>query len=452
MNIIIVGFGKIGSSLAENLTKEGHNVSIIDRNPEVVKRATEEIDVFGVVGNGAIHNTQLEAGVKEADLLIAVTPHDELNLLCCLIAKKSSNCATIARVRDPEYLSERGFIKDKLGLSSIINPEYETAAEINRLFCIPSAIEVDTFARGKVELMTMALPSGSPIAGNSIVSALGKLSGKILICAVERDGEVTIPTGSFVLREGDEISFITSHSDAESFFRKAGLDVGKIKRVLIGGGGKISYYLIGMLLEYGFKVKVIEKDRQRCEYLSSMFPTSVSIINGDCSDKQLLFEEGIDRVDGFAALTETDEENVMLSLFAGKHSKAKLVTKLSKNSFDEVLDGLGLGSVISPKTITSDMITSYVRAMNNSQGSNVRTLYNIVGGKVEALEFYARTESEVTGIPLSDLETKEDLLICCISRNGKTIIPNGMTTIEKGDTVIVVTTQTGLNDLTDIIR
>lgn len=452
MNIIIVGYGKIGSCLAEKLTREGHNVTIIDRSPKVIKRAMEMIDVFGVAGNGAIHNTQIEAGVENADLFIAVTPHDELNLLCCLIAKKNSNCATIARVRDPEYLSERGFIKDKLGLSSIINPEYEAAAEINRLFCIPSAIEVDTFARGKVELLKMALPKGSPIAGNSIVSALGKLSGKMLICAVERDGEVVIPTGSFVLKEGDEISFITTHSDAEIFFKKAGLDVGRIKRVLIAGGGKISYYLINMLLEYGFKVKVIEKDRDRCEYLSSIFPNSVTIINGDCSDKQLLFEEGFDRVDGFASLTETDEENIMLSLFAGKNSKAKLVTKVSRNSFDEVLEDLGIGSVISPKTITSDMITSYARAMDNSQGSNVQTLYNVVGGKVEALEFYARTESEVTGIPLSDLDTKDDLLICCISRDGKTIIPNGMTTIEKGDTVIVVTTQTGLNDLKDIVK
>lgn len=452
MNIIIVGFGKIGSSLAENLTKEGHNVTIIDRSPEVVKRATEAIDVFGVVGNGAIHSTQIEAGVREADLFIAVTPHDELNLLCCLIAKKNSSCATIARVRDPEYLSERGFIKDKLGLSSIINPEYEAAAEMNRLFCIPSAIEVDTFARGKVELLKMALPKGSPIAGNSIVSALGKLSGKILICAVERDGEVTIPTGSFVLKEGDEISFITSPSDANVFFKKAGLDVEKIKRVLIAGGGKISFYLAEMLLKYGFNVKMIEKDKKRCEYLASVFPPSVMIINGDCSDKQLLYEEGIDRVDGFASLTETDEENILLSLFVGRHSKAKLVTKVSRDSFDEILGSLGVGSVISPKTITSEMIMSHVRALNNSQGSNVQTLYKIVGGKVEALEFYARTESEVTGIPLSDLDTKDNLLICCISRNGKTIIPNGMTSIEKDDTVIVVTTQTGLNDLTDIIK
>ena len=452
MNIIIVGFGKIGSSLAENLTREGHDVSVIDKSPEVIRKATESLDVFGVVGNGAIHNTQIEAGVKEADLFIAVTPSDELNLLCCLIAKKNSDCATIARVRDPDYLSERGFIKDKLGLSSIINPEYEAAAEINRLFCIPSAIEVDTFCRGKVELLKMELPKGSPIAGNSIVSALGKLSGKMLICAVERDGEVTIPTGSFVLKEGDELSFITTHADAESFFKKAGLESEKIKRVLIAGGGKISYYLINMLLEYGFKVKVIEKDKKRCDHLSEIFPNSVTIINGDCSDQQLLFEEGLDRVDGFASLTETDEENIMLSLFAGKHSKAKLVTKVSKNNFDDILDSLGIGSVISPKTITSNMIMSHARALNNSQGSNVQTLYNIVGGKVEALEFYARTESEVTGIPLSDLETKDDLLVCCISRDGRTIIPNGMTTIEKGDTVIVVTTQTGLDDLTDIIK
>lgn len=452
MNIIIVGLGRIGLSLAENLTEEGHDVSVIDRDSDAVRKATEALDVYGVVGNGVIHNVQLRAGVEEADLFIAVTPYDEINLLCCLIAKKNSDCATIARVRDPDYLSERGFIKDKLGLSSIINPEYEAAAEINRLFCIPSAIEVDTFARGKVELLKLALPAGSPIAGCSIVSALGKLSGKMLICAVERDGEVTIPSGSFVLKEGDEISFVTSHSDSESFFKKAGLDVSRIKRVLIVGGGRISYYLVKMLLEYGFKVKVIEKDKGRCDKLSEEFPTSVKIINSDSSDQHLLFEEGLEKADGFAALTENDEENIMLSLFAGKYSNAKLVTKVSRNNFDDILDDLGVGSVISAKTVTSNMIMSHARALNNSQGSNVQTMYNIVGGKVEALEFYARTESEVTGIPLSDLDTKDGLLICCISRNGKTIIPNGMTTIEKGDTVIVVTTQTGLNDLTDIIK
>ena len=452
MNIIIVGCGKVGSVLADTLTREGHDVSIIDSNTETVRKLTETLDVKGIVGNGAIYDVQLEAGVRDADIFIAVTPSDELNLLCCLIAKKASSCNTIARVRNPDYLSERGFLKDRLGLSTIINPEYEAAAEINRLFCIPSAIEVDTFVRGKVELLKMELPAGSPIAGRSIMDALGKLSGKVLICAVERDNDVIIPTGSFVLKAGDEISFVTSRKDAEVFFKKAGLDVGRIKRVIIAGGGRITYYLVKMLCEYGFRAKVIEKDKKRCDYLASIFPSSVVVINADATDQQILHEEGIENADGFASLVDLDEENIMLSMYVKDNSGAKVVTKVNNENLNTIIEKLDIGSVISPKQITKEMILSYVRALENSQGSNVQTLYNIVNNKVEALEFYARSESSVTGVELSELELKDGLLICCISRNGKTIIPNGMTTIEKGDTVIVVTTLKGLNDLKDIVK
>ena len=452
MNVVIVGCGKVGSTLADQLVKEGHDVSVIDIDPDAARKVTNRLDVLGVVGSGSIHKVQVDAGVKDADLFIAVTPGDELNLLCCLMAKRSASCSTIARVRNPDYLSERGFIKERLGLSNIINPEYEAAAEISRLFCIPSAIEVDTFAGGKVELLKTALPPDSPIVGKSIMSALGKISGKVLICAVERDGEVVIPTGSFVLKAGDEISFLTSRKERETVFKKAGLELGKIKRIVIVGGGKISFYLVNMLVEYGFKVKVIEKSKERCEFLSSVFPSSVTVINGDGTDQQLLYEEGIDRADGFASLTDVDEENIMLSMFMTSNSKAKVVTKINRQNFAEIIDNLDIGSVIYPKFITAETIVSYARALKNSQGSNVQTLYNIVDGKVEALEFLARSESEVIGVPLSDLELKDNLLICCISRNGRTVIPNGLTTIEVGDTVVVVTTQKGLNDLRDILK
>lgn len=452
MNIVIVGCGKVGSTLADQLVKEGHDVSVIDVDPDAVKKVTNRLDVLGVVGSGSIHQVQVDAGVKEADLFIAVTPSDELNLLCCLMAKRSAYCNTIARVRNPDYLSERNFIKQRLGLSNIINPEYEAAAEISRLFCIPSAIEVDTFAGGKVELLKAALPEDSPIVGKTIMSALGKISGKVLICAVERDGEVVIPTGSFVLKAGDEISFLTSRKERETIFKKTGLESGRIRRVVIVGGGKISYYLVKMLVEEGFKVKIIERDKERCEQLSDLLPSSVTIINGDGTDQQLLYEEGIDKADGFASLTDVDEENIMLSMFISKNSKAKVVTKINRQNFSEIIDNLDIGSVIYPKFITAETIVSYARALKNSQGSNVQTLYNIVDGKVEALEFLARSESEVIGVPLSDLELKNNLLICCISRDGRTIIPNGLTTIEVGDTVVVVTTQKGLNDLSDILK
>ncbi len=452
MNIVIVGCGKVGSTVAEQLFNEGHDICVVDCDDDAVERITQTLDVRGVVGNGAIYNVQLEAGVEEADLFIAVTPNDELNLLCCLIAQKSTRCDTIARVRDPEYLSERTFLKERLGLSTIINPEYEAAAEINRLFRIPSAIEVDTFASGKIELLKMKIPFGSPLSGKPIYEAMGKSSGKILICAVERNGDVVIPSGNFVLRDGDEISFVSSHKETEPFFKKAGIDIGKLKKIFIVGGGKIAYYLATMLAEYNFKITIVEKDKKRCEFLSATLPSSVVVINGDGTDQQLLFEEGLDNADGFVSLTDFDEENIMLSLFVKDSSKAKVVTKINKLNFGNVIDKLDIGSTIYPKYITAEMIMSYVRALENSQGSNVQKLYKIVDNKVEALEFYARTESDVTGIPLSDLELKDNLLVCCINRNGKMIIPNGLTTIEVGDTVIVVTTQTGLNDLSDILK
>lgn len=452
MNVIIVGCGKVGSTLADRLVSEGHDVSVIDTDPEAIKKVTNRLDVLGIVGSGSIHQVQVDAGVKDADLFIAVTPVDELNLLCCLMAKRSASCSTIARVRNPDYLSERGFIKERLGLSNIINPEYEAAAEISRLFCIPSAIEVDTFAGGKVELLKTALPESSPIVGKSIMNALGKISGKVLICAVERDGEVVIPTGSFVLKAGDEISFITSRSERETVFRKTGLEGERIKRVVIVGGGKISYYLVRMLVEEGFKVKIIERSKERCEELSELLPSSVTIINGDGTDQQLLYEEGIDKADGFASLTDVDEENIMLSMFMTGNSRAKVVTKINRQNFAEVIDKLDIGSVVYPKFITAETIVSYARALKNSQGSNVQTLYNIVDDKVEALEFTVKSGSNVTGIHLSDLELKDNLLICCISRDGRTIIPNGLTTIEAGDTVVVVTTEKGLNDLSDILK
>lgn len=451
MNIVIVGCGKVGSTVAEQLFNEGHDICVIDCDADAIDKVTQALDVRGIVGNGAIYNVQLDAGVEDADLFIAVTPNDELNLLCCLIAQKSTRCDTIARVRDPDYLSERGFIKERLGLSAIINPEYEAALEISRLFRIPSAIEVDTFASGRVELLKMVIPAGSPLAGKAIYEALGKSSGKVLICAVERDGEVFIPSGSFVLRAGDEISFVTSKNESEGFFKKFGIEIGKIKKIMIVGGGKITYYLAHMLGDHGFKVKIIEKDRKRCEFLAATLPSSVVIINGDGTDEQLLYEEDMDSMDGFASLTDFDEENIMLSLYVKNNTDAKVVTKINKYNFGIVLEKLNIGSTVYPKFITAEMIVSYVRALENSQGSNVQKLYKIVDNKVEALEFYARGMSDVIGISLSDLQLKSDLLICCINRGGKMIIPNGLTTIEVGDTVIVATTQTGLNDLSDIL-
>ena len=451
MNIIIVGCGKVGAALAEQLTAEGHDITVVDQIASQVKAVTNRCDVMGVIGNGVSHNIQKEAGIDYANMLIAMTGSDEQNLLCCLIAKKASNCITIARVRNPDYITERGFIKEKLGISMIVNPELETAAEITRLFSIPSAMEVDTFARGRIELLKTQLPPDSPLLGVPLKNALGKLSGKVLICAIERGSEVIIPSGDDVLQAGDKISFIAARREAGRFFKMAGFAKEHIKSILIVGGGKIGFYLANRLAEYGFRVKLIDKDQAHCEFLNSILPDSVVIINGDGSDQNLLLEEGVDDADGFAAITDIDEENLMLSLFVRSNFRAKTVTKVNKINFEGIIDRLSIGSVVYPKYITCEMILSYVRALENTAGSNVQTLYNIVGGKAQALEFNIRSESAAVGKPLMELKLKKNLLLCCISRHGKIIVPSGRDSVQLGDTVVVVTTDRSLGDFKDIL-
>ena len=451
MNIIIVGCGKVGSTLAEQLTNEGHDITVIDTSEEAIKRVTSQCDVMGVCGNGVVHRVQQEAGIGYADMFIAMTGSDELNLLCCLIAKKATQCKTIARVRNPDFISERGFIKEKLGINMLVNPELESANEFARLFSIPSAIEVDTFARGRIDLMKTILPAGSPFAGQPIHQALGKLSGKVLICAIERGKDVIIPKGSDLLLAGDKISFVASRKEASQFFKKAGLSKGHIKSIMIVGGGKISFYLAKRLSDIGFRVKIIEKDREHCEFLNQILPDDVVIIHGDGSDRSLLMEEGIESADGFASITDIDEENIMLSLYVESNFKAKTVTKVNKLNFEGIIDQLSIGSVIYPKYITAEMILSYVRALENSSGSNVQTLYNIIGGKAQALEFNIRSQSKAIGVPLMDLQLKKNVLLCCISRHGRIIIPGGRDRVELGDTVVVVTTNKGMNDFKDIL-
>ena len=451
MNIIIVGCGKVGTAVAEQLDREGHDITVIDLDGDALRKVTDTADVMGVEGNGVVHSVLTEAGIEDAEVFIAMTESDELNLLSCLIAKKTSACQTIARVRNPVYVSERNFIKEKLGVSMIVNPELEAANEISRLFTIPSAMEVDIFDRGKIELLKMMLPYGSPLDGMQIKNVLGKLSGKILICAIERESQVINPTGDDYLKSGDKISFVTTHKDASAFFKKAGVGKSHIKYIMIVGGGKISFYLTKKLCEYGFKVKIIEKDKERCKYLDSTLPSNVVVINGDGSDRRLLLEEDIENADGFAAITDFDEENVMLSYFVSSNFETKTVTKINKLDFADVLDKLAIGSVVYPKDITAEMIISYVRALENSQGSNVQTLYNIVGGKAQALEFLVKAKSKVTDVPLCDLKTKPGVILCCINRGGKAIIPSGQDEIYVGDTVVVVTTETNLGDIKDIL-
>ena len=450
MKIIIVGCGKVGTTLAEQLNRENHDITLIDCDSEALQSISDSTDVMSVTGNGAVYQVQMEAGIKEADLLIATTNSDELNMLCCLIAKKAGNCHTIARIRNPEYSAEINYIREELNLSLAINPELAAAREIARLLRFPNAIKIELFAKGRTELLKFLIPKDSILDRMKVMDVVSRLKSNVLICAVERGDDVVIPDGNFEMRGGDKMSFIAPHADCADFFRKAGIENNTVNSAMFVGGGKLTVYLAKALADTKIKIKIIEQDEERCRILSEILPHAM-IIHGDGSDQKLLLEEGIRQTEAFASLTGFDEENILLSLYAASQSRAKLITKVNKIAFENVINSLNLGSVIYPKMLTADIILQYVRAMQNSMGSNIETLYKIVADKAEALEFRVRGDSPVLGIPLEKLRTRNNLLVACINRNGRIIMPRGKDTLEAGDTVIIVTTHTGLNDLKDIL-
>lgn len=452
MNIIVAGCGKVGSVLAEQLSREGHDITVIDEDSDVVQRITNGADVRGIVGNVASYNIQKDAGIGKADLLIAVTDADEVNLLSCLIAKKAGGCQTIARVRNPVYHEEIRHIKEELGLSLVINPEWAAAMEMARLLRFPSAIDIDTFARGRIELLRFRIDEGSPLCNQQIknLSILSKC--EVLICVVERRKEVLIPDGEIRLQANDTISIVASPVNASKFFRQIGIQTNQVKNTMIIGGGKAAFYLAKRLMEMGIQVKIVEKNKEHCERLCDLLPKAM-IICGDGTDQELLAEEGLAEAEGFVALTNMDEENVMLSLYAKSMSKGKKITKISNNTYDNIISTLDIGSIIHPKHITAENILQYVRAMQNSIGSNVETLYRLVDGKAEALEFIVKEKGTTTDIPLQALELKSNLLVCAIHRKGKVIIPKGQDCLQVGDSVIIITTDCGkLKDIEDILH
>ena len=399
MKIIIVGCGKVGTTLAEQLNRENHDITLIDTNEEAIQNISDSADVMGVTGNGAVYQVQMEAGIQDADLLIATTNSDELNMLCCLIAKKAGNCHTIARIRNPEYSSEIRYIREELNLSLAINPELAAAREIARLLRFPSAIKIEPFAKGRIELLKFLIPEHSLLNDMRVMDVVNRLKSNVLICVVERGNDVVIPDGNFVMKKGDKISFIASHQESADFFKKAGVDNNIVKSAMFVGGGKLTHYLCRLLEDTKIKIKIIERDEERCRQLSELLPKAM-IIHGDGTDEQLLLEEGIRQTEAFASLTGFDEENIMLSLYASSQSKAKLITKVNKIAFENVINSLNLGSLIQPKMLTAEIILQYVRAMQNSMGSsNIETLYKIAADKAEALEFRVKEGSPVLGIP-----------------------------------------------------
>ena len=451
LKIIIVGCGKVGANLVDQLSKEGHDITVIDKKAEKIQDITNIYDVMGLVGNGASYSTQMEAGIEETDLIIAVTDSDELNLLCCTVAKRVGKCAAIARVRTPDYSEETGYLREQLGLALIINPELEAAREVARILYLPTALEVNSFAHGQAELVKFKVPEGNLLNGLSLAYLGKNITNDILICAVERNGEVYMPNGDFVLQSGDVVSFVSERHIARDFLKQIGLATRQVKDTMIIGASKAAYYLAKELLNMGISVKIIEKEKENCESLSVKLPKAI-IINGDGTDPDILKEEGIETVQSFIPLTGIDEENIMLTLYAKQVSKAKVVTKINRVNYKQVINNLDLGSLVYPKYITSEAIIAYVRAKKNSMGSNIETLYHMFDSRVEAIEFIVEENSKVSGVPIKDMKLKKDVLISFINHNGHIIIPTGNDEIEDGDTVMIVTKNTGFTGIDDIVR
>ena len=449
--IVIIGCGKVGHTLTEQLVREGHDVTIVDTSERVIRDIADNLDVMGVRGNGASLRTLQDAGLKDADLVIAVTGSDELNLLCCTLAKKLRlNIAAIARVRNPDYSEELPYLRQQLGLSMIVNPELEAAREIARLLASPQALEISAFAKGNAELVRFKIPEGNVLCGRSLMQLTPLFDFGCLVCAVEREGEVFIPGGAFVLEAEDEITIIVAASDVHRIFDSIGMRSRNVRSCMIIGGSRAAYYLARQLLQQKMDVKIIEPQRERCEELTALLPEA-TILCGDGGNEALLREEGIDSAEAFVALTGIDEENILLTLFAKRIPGLKTITKINRISFSDVIEGLDLGSVVYPKHITSEMITAYVRGRQNSVGSSVETMVHLFDGRVEAVSFHVDKDSVVVGVPLMQLKKKDNLLIACINRQGRIFFPRGQDAIQPGDSVIVVTTYTGLTDVSDIL-
>lgn len=452
MNIVIVGDGKVGSTLVEHLSMEGHNVVIIDRDQNLVEHIVNSFDVMGICGNGANYEVQLEAGVDSADLFIAVTSSDELNILSCLMAKKAGAGHTVARVRNPDYLNQIPFFKDALGISMVVNPEYDAANEIAKVLRFPNAINIETFYRGLVDLVELKIESGNPLCDIALTEIFNKFNVRVLVCAVQRKNEVVIPHGDFVLKEGDRIHITAPRGVLVNFMKKLKIYKHRTKNIMITGGGKMGYYLARQLCETGgYNVKIIENDADRCEKLCILLPDA-DIIHGDGTDREILIEQGLHSQDAFVALTTIDEENIISAMYASSIGVSKTVAKVNRVSYD-VLESIGMDSAFSSKAIAANRIIAFARALENSgEESSVQTLYKLVGGQVEALEFKITADFSELKIPLRNLRLKNDTLIACIIRNHKVIFPGGNDSIELGDSIVIVTKRNHISSINEIFE
>ncbi len=449
MYIIVVGAGKMGCTLISQLAKEGHDIVAIDTKSSVVTNIVDTYDVMGICGSGSSIDVLAEAGAKRAKLIIACTDSDELNILCCTFAKNLGTEHTIARVRNPDYADQGTFLMKKIGINMIINPEYETANEIARIIRFPSVANVDSFARGKVEIARIVLRENNPLCDMPIHEIRKKYKQKIIVCAVQRGSEVTIPSGDFVLKKDDSINLTGTRTQLTSFMRAIGVYKQRINNVMIVGGGRVGFYLAQLLSETSRNIKLVDADELKCEKLKNALE-DVTVICGDGTDQDLLDELCIENQDALVALTGIDEENIIVSLYAYSKSVKKVITKVNKHSYS-ILTDMGLETIVSPQLVAGSLVTRYVRALQNSAGnSQMHTLYKLVGGKVEALEFSVPYDASYENIPFKDLHIFSNLLVVSVIRNGKIIFPGGDDVMMGGDTVIVVTAGRIIEDLHDI--
>lgn len=451
MKIVIIGLGTIGRTILKNLSGKGHDITIIDEDKDKIENLIGKYDVSGVVGNGACLDIQREAGVKDADLAIVLTNSDELNVFACLVAKKVGVKNTIARVRNPDYRGQIMAMKDALGISMIVNPEKDTATEIFNLINLPSIAQVEHFANGRVLLVEIVAEAGCGLVGETLISLGKKLKTKVLICAVQRGQSVTIPAGNFTIREGDRIHLTSDAKSLRDFLAEVNLVKSPLKNIMIVGGSKIGYYLADELSKKKYKIKLIESNSAVAEELADQLPR-VTVIHGNGAHHDLLIEEGIEAMDAFVALTDIDEENMVVSMFANKMKVKKTITQIKSDDLYGMLDELGIDNNVSPKNIVANRIISYIRALANTRGSNVLTLYRLVNDQVEALEFFAKKRERIYDRPLKELKIKDNCLVACIIRENEVIIPGGNDCIKLGDNVIVVTTHKNFDDLTDILE
>ena len=451
MNIIIVGGGKVGTTLANLFSTEGHSVTIIDTAPKLIENIVNDYDVIGYCGNGASFPVQNEAGVSACDIFIAVTGSDELNIMSCLVAEKLGAKHSVARVRNPEYSLQMDFLKESLGIDLVINPDYESANEIFRAIEFPAASKVESFAKGRIDLAEITIEENSPLNGLALFDLKKEIKVPMLVCAVQRGDEVIIPSGDFVIKAGDTIHFTAAKHNLSKILKALDMKTRKIKSVLILGGSRSAYYLAKALIKAGIKVTLVESDIGRATELETAL-SEATVICADGTDTEFLNEYHIENIGATVALADTDEENMVFSIYAATHNVEKTICKITRPALIKMLPSVSINTtVMYPQSITSNIILRYVRAVNNTKGSQVETLYRLLYGKAEAAEFIVSENSALVGKTLREITLKPNVIIACVSRKGTVIIPDGNTTVEAGDSVIVITAGQGISDLDEIV-